>query len=209
LPTEAAYGWSQGLTTQQSSHQITSFIGREREIVKIKRLLAGAHLVTLAGAGGCGKTRLAQEVGAGLLERFSDGVWWVEMAALSVPELVPLAVASVLDVSERPGRPLVETLIDYLRPKSLLLLLDNCEHLLPACANLADTLLRSCPRLRILATSREALGLTGETKWRVPSLSLPERHPLPSVEHLIRYEAVRLFYERARAAELYPDEREC
>jgi predicted ATPase/DNA-binding NarL/FixJ family response regulator len=190
-----------GSSPNNLPHQLTSFIGREREIVKIKRLLAGTRLVTLTGAGGCGKTRLAQEVGAGLLERFSDGVWWVEMAALAEPELVPQAVASVLDVSERPGRPLVETLVDHLRPKSPLLLLDNCEHLLPACAYLADTLLRSCPHLRILATSREALGVSGETKWLVPSLSLPERDPIPAIEHLSRYEAVRLFYERARAAE--------
>ena len=182
-------------------HQVTSFIGREREIVKIRRLLASARLVTLTGAGGCGKTRLAQEVGAGLMERFSDGVWWVEMATLSEPGLVPQAVASALSVAEQPGRLPTDTLVDYLRPKCLLLLLDNCEHLRSVCANLADTLLRSCPHLRILATSREALDLTAETRWRVPSLSLPERHPLTSVKHLMKYEAVRLFHDRARAAE--------
>ncbi len=151
-------------------HQLTSFIGRERELVKIKRLLTGTRLVTLTGAGGCGKTRLAQEVGAGLLERFGDGVWWVEMAALSEPELVPQAVASALGVPEQSSRPLIETLVDYLRLKSLLLLLDNCEHLCSACAYLADRLLQSCANLRILTTSRQAFNVSGETKWRV---SLP------------------------------------
>ena len=181
--------------------QLTSFIGRERDIVEVKRLLARTRLLTLTGAGGCGKTRLAQEVGAGLLSRFSDGVWWVEMAVLSDPELVPQAVATALGLREQPGRSLLESLVGYLRAKSVLLLLDNCEHLLSTCAQLSVTLLGSCATLRILATSRQALNATGEAKWRVPSLSLPPRQPLPSLRRLAKYEAVRLFCERARAAE--------
>jgi len=189
------------LSPNNLPHQLTSFVGREREIVKITRILAGTRLVTLTGAGGCGKTRLAQELGKRLLERFSDGVWWVEIAAISEPGLVPHAIASVLGVPEQSGRPLIEALREALRPKSFLLLLDNCEHLLAACAGLADTLLQSCAHLRIVATSREPLGLTGETRWRVPSLALPDRDPVPSVGRLRQYEAVRLFRERARAIE--------
>jgi len=157
---------------------LTSFIGREREIAEVRRLLAGARLLTLTGAGGCGKSRLALQVAAAELERFRHGVWLVELAALADPSLVPQAAASVLRVDEQPGRALSDTLVGYLRPKSLLLVLDNCEHLLAACAHLADTLLRACPDLRILATSREGLGVPGETLWRVPSLSVPD--PLAS-----------------------------
>ncbi len=180
--------------------QLTSFIGREREMGEVKRLLADkTRLLTLTGPGGAGKTRLALEVADDLVEGFEDGAWLVELASLSDPALVPQAVASVLGVREQPGRPLTETLLDHLRPKKALLVLDNCEHLIGACAGLADALLRACPNLRILATSREALGVAGEGTWPVPSLSLPDpRHGLP-VEELARYEAVRLFVERAAA----------
>ena len=141
---------------------LTSFIGREREIAEVARLLAGSRLLTLTGAGGCGKSRLALQVAGGKLGGFHDGVWLVELAPLADPVLVPQAVASALDVPEQPGRPLTEPLTDYLRSKSLLLLLDNCEHLLAACAQLATALLGGCPTLRIVATSREALGIAGE-----------------------------------------------
>jgi predicted ATPase len=154
-------------------------------------------LLTLTGAGGCGKTRLALQVAADLVEEFADGVWLVELAALADPALAPQTVASALGVREEPDRPLIETLVDYLRPKSLLLVLDNCEHLLTACAHLADVLLRSCPELRLLASSREGLGIAGERTYRVPSLSLPEPRHLPPVERLMEYEALRLFVERA------------
>jgi predicted ATPase/class 3 adenylate cyclase len=179
---------------------LTSFIGREREIAAVKQLLSTTRLLTLTGAGGCGKTRLALQVAADLVEKFADGVWLVELAALSDPALVPQTVATALGVREEPGRPLIATLTDYLRPRSLLLVLDNCEHLLVASAQLAEALLRACPNLRILSSSREALGIAGEMAYRVPSLSLPELQRLPSVEALTQFEAVRLFVDRAVAS---------
>jgi predicted ATPase len=179
--------------------QLTSFVGREREIAEVKDLLAEQRLLSLTGAGGCGKTRLALQAAAELPERFEDGVWLVELASLSDSNLVPQAIASTLEVREVPGRALTEVVIEHLKSKKTLLVLDNCEHLVEACARLAEAFLRSCPNLRILATSREALGITGETGWLVPSLSLPEPHYLPPVEELRRYEAARLFIERAVA----------
>jgi predicted ATPase/class 3 adenylate cyclase len=181
--------------------QLTSFIGREREMADVKRLLAATRLLTLTGAGGAGKTRLALQVAADVLEAYPDGVWLVELAPISDPSLVPQTIASVFGLHDERGRPLPATLADYLRPKRLLLVLDNCEHLIEACAALVDGLLRACPPLRILATSREALGIAGETAWRMPSLSLPDRNQLPSTESLTQYEAVRLFIERAVAAQ--------
>lgn len=179
--------------------QLTSFIGLEREIVQVKHVLATTRLLTLTGAGGCGKTRLALQVAAEMLEDFAEGVWLVELATLSDPTLVPQAVASALNVREQPGRPLQATLADYLSSRELLLVLDNCEHLVAHCARLAETLLRACPHLRILATSREALGIAGETIRPVPSLSVPDPRHHPTVETLRRSEATRLFIERAIA----------
>ncbi len=154
---------------------LTSFIGRERDVAETARRLGAGRLVTLTGTGGTGKTRLALRVAETLLarERFPGGVWLVEFAALTDPAAVPQAVATVVGVREEPGRPLLATLCDALRPERLLLVLDNCEHLVGACAALAEALLRSCPDVRILATGREPLGLAGETVWRVPSLALP------------------------------------
>ena len=184
--------------------QLTSFVGREREQADVRRLLDATRLLTLTGPGGTGKTRLALQVAADALEAHPDGVWLAELGALADPALVPQAVAAAVGVREEPGRPLVATLTDALRPKRLLLVLDNCEHLLDACARLADALLRACPHATVLATSREALGIAGETAWRVPSLSLPAPRdaepPLPP-EALTRYEAVRLFVDRAVAAQ--------
>jgi predicted ATPase/predicted Ser/Thr protein kinase len=181
--------------------QLTSFIGRQREIAAIRRLFLSTRLLTLTGAGGCGKTRLALQVAADLLEQFRDGVWVVDLAPLSEPDLVPQSAASVLKVQEGPNRSLVEVLSDYVRPRQLLLVLDNCEHLITACAELAETLLRAGTGLHILATSREAMGISGETVWHVPSLSLPEQAQALSPEVLLEYEAVRLFVERAAAVE--------
>ena len=183
--------------------QLTSFIGREKEIAQVKGLLAGTHLLTLTGSGGCGKTRLGLQVAADLIEAYPDGVWLVELAALSDPTLVPQALASVLELREEPGRSLSETVKAYLLPKSALLVLDNCEHLHAACAHLTHTLLTACPQVRILATSREALGCTGEQNFRVPSLLSPDPKQLPTQEKDLpavvgEYEAVRLFVERAR-----------
>jgi predicted ATPase/DNA-binding CsgD family transcriptional regulator len=174
---------------------LTSFIGREQEIAEIGRLLGMSRLVTLTGTGGVGKTRLGHEVAGGQLEVFEDGVWLVELAALVDARLVPQAVASVLGMREQVERSLTATLADALRSRQLLLVLDNCEHLLDACAMLADSLLRACPDLQMLATSRQALGIDGEIAYRVPSLSLsaPASTDAPT-------EAVRLFVERAQAA---------
>jgi predicted ATPase/class 3 adenylate cyclase/DNA-binding SARP family transcriptional activator len=177
--------------------QLTRFIGREREMAEVKRLLQTARLLTLTGAGGCGKTRLALQVAADLLEEYPNGVWLVELAALTDPALVPQTVAATWGVREEPGRPLIQTLMDYLRPRSLLLVLDNCEHVLAACAQLAEAWVRACPKLRILATSREGLGIGGEQTYRVPSLSRPDPQSLPVLEQLQAFEAVQLFAERA------------
>ena len=180
--------------------QLTTFIGREREIAEAKRLLAETHLLTITGPGGSGKTRLSLEIGARLLSEYPDGVWLVEFAHLADPARVPQVLATALSVREEADRPLLVTLVDHLRPKRVLLLLDNCEHLIDACAGLADTLLRGCPEVKILPSSREALGLTGEVVFRVPPLSLPDSRLVPALERLAEYEAVRLFVDRAIAA---------
>jgi predicted ATPase/DNA-binding SARP family transcriptional activator len=199
---------------------LTSFIGREDQIAEIEQWLAASRLVTLTGSGGCGKTRLALEVATMVLEAYPEGAWFIELAPLADPALVPQTVATALGVRESPGHPLTETLEEYLRPRQVLLVLDNCEHLGGACARLAEALLRSSPRLRILTTSREALAIPGEMAYRTPSLSLPlsvesgtlrvERptqaapSDLPTLNPqpptLMQYEAVRLFMERATAA---------
>ena len=179
---------------------LTSFVGRTREVAEVARLLRAAPLVSLTGTGGCGKSRLAIEVGRVLIKEFHHGVWVVELAALSDPAAVPHAIAAALDVSEQPGVPMLATLEAALRTRALLLLLDNCEHLRSACGGAADALLRECPGLRILATSREPLGNPGETVWAVPSLSLPDPQHLPPLASLAQYEAVRLFAERAAAS---------
>jgi predicted ATPase/class 3 adenylate cyclase len=183
--------------------QLTSFIGRDREIAEAAALLGQTRLLTLVGPGGTGKTRLSLQVAAQALSACPHGAWFVELAPLSDPDLVPQAVASALGLHAAPDRPILQTLADYLRSKSLLLVLDNCEHLVEACARLADHLLRAAPQLRILATSREALAIGGETSFPVPPLSLPDPYgaPLPPVEPLAQYEAVRLFLERARAVQ--------
>ena len=181
--------------------QMTSFIGREKEILQVKRLLLGDRFVTLTGPGGTGKTRLALQVAAELLELFPDGVWLVELASLADPLLVPHTIAATLDVRESSGRPVNTVLIDYLRNKEILLILDNCEHLLSACAQILATLLQACQNLCVVATSREALDIPGEMAFRVPSLSVPDaRHTLP-IESLTQYESIRLFVERAEAVQ--------
>jgi predicted ATPase/DNA-binding CsgD family transcriptional regulator len=172
----------------------SSFVGREREMEEIERGLATTRLLTLTGAGGSGKTRLAVEAARDLVGAYPDGVWLVELAPLSEGALVPKEVAEALGVPERPAQSLDDTLVEVLRDRELLLLVDNCEHLLDATARLVDRLLDSCPRLSILATSREAIGVEGEARWPVPPLSVPEDG---SSEKLEGYESVRLFVERA------------
>jgi predicted ATPase/DNA-binding SARP family transcriptional activator len=178
--------------------QLTSFVGREREVADVRRLLGQTRLLTLTGPGGCGKTRLALQVAGEAAGTMKDGARWVEFASLSDPALLPQAVASVLGVREQPGHELLGLLTSTLQPKELLLILDNCEHLLEACAHLAESLLRSCAQLKIVATSRERLNVAGESVWPVPSLSLPSTlNATPDT--LLQSEAICLFVERAGA----------
>jgi predicted ATPase/DNA-binding CsgD family transcriptional regulator len=178
---------------------ISSFVGREREIAEVARLLGRARLLTLTGAGGVGKSRLALEVAGRQREQFPDGVRLAELAALADRRLLARIVATSLGVREQAGQELLATLIAFLRPRQLLLVLDNCEHLAETCAALVGTLLQACPRLRILATSRLPLGAPGEILWRVPSLALPDPER-PSPMAIVESEAARLFVERAGAA---------
>jgi predicted ATPase/class 3 adenylate cyclase len=183
--------------------QLTTFIGREQEIAAVTGLLSNARLVTLTGPGGAGKTRLALHAAASLSEALPDGAWLVELAPVADPSLVLPTVATALSLREQPGLSLPDALTDYLQGRALLLVLDNCEHLVAACAQAVEAVLRAGARVRVLATSREALGVPGETAFRVPSLSLPasERGTAPeTVAGLAGSEAVRLFVDRARAA---------
>jgi len=173
----------------------TSFVGRERELVDTKRLLSRCRLLTLVGIGGIGKTRLALQAAAEVVDAYRDGVWFVDLAPLADAALVPSAVAQVLAVRETAGTPLVETLRGYMRGRQLLLLLDNCEHLLAGCATLADALLRGAPELSIIATSREPLRVAGEQTYPLATLSLPD--PAASAETIGRSEAVQLLLDRA------------
>ena len=178
-------------------NQLTSFIGRTKEVTEVKRLIAAQRLITLVGPGGTGKSRLSLQVAAHQVDRFEDGVWLVELAPLADPAFIVSTIAVVFDIREVQGVPLITLVIDYLRAKELLLVLDNCEHLVEASAQLADQVLHACPKLKIVVSSREALGIAGETVYRVPSLSVPDR----SSSDLMNYEATRLFIERATKAE--------
>jgi len=180
--------------------QLTSFIGREKEQTELQELLEKTRLISLIGSGGAGKTRLALQVAADLIDEFPDGVWLIELAPLIEAALIPQTVASILGLREEAGRPVMTMMSDYMRAKTILFILDNCEHLVEACAKFADALLRAAPKVKILATSREALGISGETAYRVPSLSLPPfQSPTSNVQSLTQYEAVRLFIDRALA----------
>jgi predicted ATPase/class 3 adenylate cyclase len=183
--------------------QLTSFVGRRGELDDLRDLTRTSRLVTLAGVGGCGKTRLALQLAEDLLECSSGGVWFVDLAPLADAELAGAAVAEVIGVREEPGRPLADTLVDALEGSDTLIVLDNCEHVLGACAKLVETMLRGCPRLRVVATSRESLGVSGERTYRVPTLTLPPG-PVSNVEPetLRESEAVQLFVARAEAHNL-------
>jgi predicted ATPase/class 3 adenylate cyclase len=181
--------------------QLTRFVGRERELAELGELLGKTRLLTLTGTGGCGKTRLALQLAAQLVDRFPDGVWLAELAGVSDPALVPRVLASAMVVREQHGRSITNTLVDQLGLQSTLLLLDNCEHLVDACAELAERVLVSCPDVAVVATSREPLAVPGEMLWRVPSLSLPEPGAAVGVESLSASESAQLFLDRAAAAE--------
>ncbi|HYQ83982.1 MAG TPA: BTAD domain-containing putative transcriptional regulator, partial [Rubrobacter sp.] len=186
-----------GAGTHNLPVSLTSFVGRERELLEVKRALAMTRLLTLTGPGGSGKTRLALETAADLVGAYQDGVWLVDLAPLSEPELLLQEIAGDLEVQERPGEPLLDMLVDALQSSKMLLVVDNCEHLVDAVAGLVEELLRSCPNLRVLATSREALGVMGEVNLPVPPLSLPDPGWLMTVEELEDYGSARLFLERA------------
>lgn len=189
---------SQEVAAGNLPQPLTSFVGRERESAEVMQHLSAARLLTLVASGGAGKTRLALHVAAALAGEYEEGLWLVELASLSDPALMLSAVAAVLGVREEPGAPLERSLIDFLRSRRLLLILDNCEHLIQACASLAWTLLRACPHLCLLATSRQALDVEGETIYRLPPLSLPGSGDEASPHTLPQSDAARLFIERAR-----------
>nr|WP_296773434.1 LuxR C-terminal-related transcriptional regulator [Rhodococcus sp. (in: high G+C Gram-positive bacteria)] len=179
--------------------ELTSFVGRRREAMEVSRLLSMARLVTLTGPGGVGKTRLAFRVAVDRARDFRDGVWCVALAPLEDESVLAQTVASALGLQERGGAWPVSVLAKYLKDKELLLVLDNCEHLKDSCAVLIDALLREAPELRVLATSRQAVGLTGEHVLLVPPLSMPESKTAVGLDSILHYEAVSLFIERARA----------
>jgi len=181
-------------------NQLTSFIGREKEIEDVKKLLHDAHMLTLTGPGGTGKTRLSIQAAGEVLDQYPNGVWFVELAPILDPLLVPRTTAIAIGLRDEPQRPVIDMLCDYLREKKMLIILDNCEHLVDACAQMTDRLLHVSSHTRIFASSREALGIAGEVTYQVPSLGLPDLGHLPSVESLSQYEAVKLFIDRATAA---------
>ena len=181
--------------------QLNSFIGREREIVEVKALLQASRLVTLTSTGGTGKSRLSLQVAYDLLGEYPDGIWLVELAPISDEQRVPQAVASVLGVKEDAGRPVIEALIRYVRERRILLILDNCEHLVRPCAELAKQLLQAGPGVKILASSREHLRIGGEAAYHVPALAVPGAREAVACEALAKYEAVRLFIDRAVAVQ--------
>ena len=177
--------------------QVSSFIGRDRELSEVRALVASSRLVTLTGTGGCGKTRLSLQVAAELLDRPSDGVWLVELAAVTGQDAVAPAICEALAIVRQPGRQALDTLLSALATQDVLIVIDNCEHLIGACAKTADAILRHCPNARLVATSREPLGISGEAIYRVPPLSLPRPgdrdSPAPEPS-----DAVALFVERAK-----------
>jgi predicted ATPase len=180
--------------------ELTSFVDRRDEVAEVKRLLAGSRLVTLTGIGGVGKTRLALRAAAGLARAFPDGVWLVRLDQLHEEALVAQAVAEVLGLQDRVGCPPAAPLAEYLAGRQLLLVLDNCEHLVDAVAKLADVLLRTAAGLRVLATSRESLNIDGETVLTVPPLAAPDPGQQLTLARLGLFPAVRLFAERAAQA---------
>jgi predicted ATPase/DNA-binding XRE family transcriptional regulator len=180
--------------------QITSFIGREKEQADVVSLISKHRLVTLTGSGGIGKTRLSIKVGEQIIDNYTSGIWLVELAPILDPVLVPRTTAIAIGLRDEPKRPIIDMLSDFLREKNILIILDNCEQLLDSCVQLADTLLKRCPDLKILATSREVLGILGEATYRVPSLELPDLQL--SLKDIRRYESARLFEERAQLARI-------
>jgi predicted ATPase len=181
--------------------QVTNFVGRETELAELEALLESNRLVTIVGAGGIGKTRTALQVAAGSMGGSVDGVWLVELAPLTDPMLVAGAIASALGIAEQSERPVLETLLQHLKHRRMLLVLDNCEHVIAEAARIAEAILRACPEVRLLATSREALRVGGERAYRLPPLAVPPDRTALAAEDVLRYGAVILFAERAVASD--------
>ncbi|MGB3495183.1 MAG: tetratricopeptide repeat protein [Elainellaceae cyanobacterium] len=200
LPSEFPPLRSLNVVPNNLPQQLTSFVGREQETREVMQLLKTTRLLTLTGTGGCGKTRLALQAAVEVLENYTDGVWFIDLAPVTDPNLISQTVAKALNVKEEPGCSLNETLLKVLHNTSSLLVFDNLEHLMQARDLLSHLLQQSNPSLRVLVTSREILRIPGETILRVPSLSIPSPHQLPTLESLTQYEAVRLFVERAAVA---------
>ena len=188
-------------TPNNLAQQLNSFVGREREAAEVKAMLAANRLVTLLGMGGIGKSRLSVQLGAEVMDDYADGVWLVELAPLSDPQLVAQAVASVLGVKEEAGRPVVDALVKFVKDRQLLIILDNCEHVVHACAELTKQLLQVGSGLKMLASSRDPLQIAGETAYHVPALSAPQPKKKVTLKELNQHEAVRLFIDRATAAQ--------
>ena len=185
-------------TPNNLTQQLNSFVGRERELVEIRQLLTSNRLITLLGMGGIGKSRLSVQLAAELLDDFSDGVWFIELAALTDPGSVPQAIASVLGVKEEAGKPVIDSLIRYVSDLQILIVLDNCEQVIHGCADVAKRLLQAGPRVKVLASSRDYLRIAGETAYQVPTLSVPKKED--PLEALAQHEAVRLFIDRAASS---------
>ncbi|MCW5635405.1 MAG: tetratricopeptide repeat protein [Rubrivivax sp.] len=188
-------------TPNNLAQQLNSFVGREHELAEVRALLARTRLLTLLGMGGIGKSRLSVQLGAELLDEYPDGVWLVELAPLADPLLVPQALASVLGVKEERGASALEAVLAFVRDKALLVILDNCEHVVRACADLAKRLLQAAPGVRVLATSRDVLEVAGETIYQVPTLGVPAAGDDGMAGTLPRHAAVRLFVDRASAVQ--------
>ncbi|MBN1953075.1 MAG: hypothetical protein JW801_17855 [Bacteroidales bacterium] len=178
--------------------QLTTFIGREKEMETVKDLISGHRLVTLTGAGGCGKTRLSIEVASKMVPAFKDGVWFVSLAPISNESRVVREISEALAIKEVPGQSLMDTIIETIKDQKLMIILDNCEHLIRTCAEVSGQLIQSTSHLKILATSRESMGITGEKVWRVPSLTLLDPKAIIDLESVRKSEAVMLFNDRAR-----------
>ncbi len=188
-------------TPNNLPQQLTSFIGRERELIEVRELLGKTRLLTLLGVGGIGKTRLSLQLAAEVIDDYPDGVWLVELAAVSDARMVAQAIATVLAVKEEAGRPVDEAVMKAVAGRQMLIVLDNCEHLVLSCAELARDLLQASPRLKVLASSREPLRIAGETNYSMPALAVPDAHGAVATESLMQFEAVHLFVERAVAAQ--------
>jgi predicted ATPase/class 3 adenylate cyclase len=192
---------SMATTPNNLAQQLNSFVGRDRDMAQVQQLLASSRLLTLLGMGGLGKSRLSVQVAAVVLDNYADGVWFVEVAALSDPQLVTQAAASVLGVKEEPGGTVTEALTQFVRDKQLLIVLDNCEHVVQACAELARRLLEAGPKVKVLASSRDSLRIAGEIVFPVAPLPAPERDDVRSVHAMMAIDSVRLFIDRAKAVQ--------